>query len=127
MESKLKILIVDDSLLVRKKLTKELENQGCEVLEAKNGKEAVMTFLQHQPDGVFMDIVMPEIGGIEALQTIREIDRSANVIMLSSAGTSGKLVEALKRGAADFIQKPYTEEQIAKALADIRRKVEKDA
>lgn len=127
MESKLKILIVDDSLLVRKKLTKELENQGCEVLEAKNGKEAVMTFLRHQPDGVFMDIVMPEIGGIEALQTIREIDRSANVIMLSSAGTSGKLVEALKRGAADFIQKPYTEEQIAKALADIRRKVEKDA
>lgn len=127
MESKLKILIVDDSLLVRKKLTKELENQGCEVLEAKNGKEAVMTFLQHQPDGIFMDIVMPEIGGIEALQTIREIDRSANVIMLSSAGTSGKLVEALKRGAADFIQKPYTEEQIAKALADIRRKVKKDA
>lgn len=123
----MKILITDDSMLLRKKLTKELEEQNCEVLEAKNGKEAVMMFLTNHPDGIFMDIVMPEIGGIEALQAIRDLDKKAHVIMLSSAGTSSKLVEALKLGAADFIQKPYTAEQIAKALADVRRRVDANA
>lgn len=127
MEKKLKIMITDDSMLLRRKLMKELIEQKCEVLEAKNGKEAVMMFLKHRPDGVFMDIVMPEVGGIDALKAIREIDRKAHVIMLSSAGTSSKLVDALKLGAADFIQKPYTSEQIAKALDDLRKKVKFDA
>lgn len=123
----LKILIVDDSILVRKKLSNQLKAQRCEVLEAANGKEAVIMFLQHQPDGVFMDIVMPEIGGVEALRTIREIDPNAYVVMLSSAGTSGKIVEVLKQGAADFIQKPYSDETIERALNVIKRKVASDA
>lgn len=127
MSRRLKILITDDSMLLRKKLNQELTGQDCEVLEAKNGKEAVMMFLSERPDAVFMDIVMPEVGGLEALRAIREIDKKANVIMLSSAGTSSKLVEALKSGAMDFIQKPYTSEQIAKALIDIRKKVDTNA
>lgn len=127
MSRKLKILITDDSMLLRKKLKQELASQECEVMEAKNGKEAVMMFLSNRPDAVFMDIVMPEVGGLEALKAIKEIDKKANIIMLSSAGTSSKLVEALKSGAMDFIQKPYTSEQISKALMDIRKKVEADA
>ena len=120
LDRNLKILICDDSMLLRKKLTRELESQNCEVIEATNGKEAVMMFLKHQPDGVFLDIVMPQVGGLEALQAICEINSNAHVIMLSSAGTSSKLVEALKLGARDFIQKPYNDEQIQKALLDIR-------
>lgn len=114
-------------MLLRKKLSQELEGQNCEVIEAKNGKEAVMMFMTHCPDAVFMDIVMPELGGIEALKEIKKIDKDAYVIMLSSAGTSSKLVEALKVGAVDFIQKPYTSEQISKSLMDIRKKVNVDA
>lgn len=127
LEKALKILICDDSSLLRKKLTKELESRDCEVIEAKNGKEAVMMFLQKRPHGVFMDIVMPEIGGMEALKAIREIDKQAYVVMLSSAGSSSKLLESLKLGAIDFIQKPYTIEQIDKALIDLRKKVDSNA
>jgi len=124
---KLKILITDDSLLLRRKLKQELESLGCEVFEAKNGKEAVMMYLANQPDGTFLDIVMPEVGGLEALKAIRKINEKAQVIMLSSTGTSSKLVETLKFGAIDFIQKPYTTQQIKKTLDDIRKKVEADA
>ena len=124
---KLKILITDDSLLLRRKLKQELESLDCEVFEAKNGKEAVMMYLENQPDGTFLDIVMPEVGGLEALKAIRKINEKAQVIMLSSTGTSSKLVETLKFGAIDFIQKPYTTQQIKKTLDDIRKKVEADA
>lgn len=126
-EKKLKILITDDSKLLRKKLRLELERLDCEVIEAANGKEAVMLDLQEKPDGMFLDIVMPEVGGIEALQVIREVNPDMPVVMLSSAGTPQKLVETLKLGALDFIQKPYTSEQIKKAVEAIRQKAASDA
>lgn len=127
MGKKLKILITDDSKLLRKKLRLELERLDCEVIEAVNGKEAVMLDLQEKPDGMFLDIVMPEVGGIEALQVIREVNPNMPVVMLSSAGTPQKLVETLKLGALDFIQKPYTSEQIKKAVEAIRQKAASDA
>ena len=95
MEKKLKILISDDSKLLRKKLRAELEQLDCEVIEAENGKEAVMRDLQEKPDAVILDIVMPEVGGIEALQVIKEVNPDIPVIMLSSAGTPQKLMKTL--------------------------------
>ena len=126
MADKLKILITDDSKLLRKKLREELEKLDCDVLEAENGKEAIMRDLTEQPDGVILDIVMPEVGGIETLQVIKEINPEIPVIMLSSAGSSQKLKQTLELGALDFIQKPYTSEQIKQAVEQIRRKVEKN-
>ena len=123
MARKLKILITDDSKLLRKKLRDELEKLDCEVIEAENGKEAVLMDLQEKPDGVILDIVMPEVGGIEALQVIKEVNPEIPVIMLSSAGTSQKLMETLKLGALDVIQKPYTSDQIRQAVEKIRKKV----
>ena len=120
--AKLKILISDDSKLLRKKLRAELEELNCEVIEAENGKEAIMLDLQEHPDGVILDIVMPEVGGIEALQVIREVSPEIPVVMLSSAGTPQKLMQTLKMGAIDFIQKPYTSEQIKKAVEQIRKR-----
>jgi len=127
LETSLKILITDDSQLLRKKLRQELEGLGCEVIEAENGKEAVMKYLQEKPDGIFLDIVMPEVGGIEALRVIKEVNPDMPVVMLSSAGTPQKLMETLHLGALDFIQKPYTSEQIQKALTAIRKKVAENA
>lgn len=126
MADKLKILITDDSKLLRKKLRAELEKLDCDVLEAENGKEAIMRDLTEQPDGIILDIVMPEVGGIETLQVIKEINPKIPVIMLSSAGTSQKLKQTLELGALDFIQKPYTSEQIKQAVEQIRRKVEEN-
>lgn len=124
-EKKLRLLITDDSRLLRKKLREELESLGCEVLEASNGKEAIEMDLAHEPDGVILDIVMPEVGGIEALQVIREVSPNVPIVMLSSAGTPQKLMQTLKMGAIDFIQKPYTKEQIVRAVKAIRRAREK--
>ncbi|MBP8599315.1 MAG: response regulator [Selenomonas sp.] len=123
MAKKLKVLITDDSKLLRKKLREELEALDCEVLEAQNGKEAVMINLQEPLDCIFLDIVMPEVGGIEALQVIREVNPDLPVVMLSSAGTPQKLMTTLKMGAMDFIQKPYSSAQIAKAIETVRKKV----
>jgi two-component system chemotaxis response regulator CheY len=115
-----KVLICDDSTLVRKKLKELLEKMQCEIFEASNGLEAVEVFKKVKPDVVFMDIVMPDMDGLEALRNIRAYDETARVIMISSVGTSDKVLEALKCGAADFIQKPYDKEQIQKTINSSR-------
>lgn len=115
----LNVLICDDSMLVRKKLKELLENFGCEVCEAQNGQEGLAVYKSNQPDAVFMDIVMPDMDGLEALKEIKSFDDGAKVIMLSSTGTAVKLMEALKNGAVDFIQKPYSKDQIEQALKKV--------
>ena len=93
---KLRLLVSDDSKLLRKKLRAELEALGCEGFEAENGKEAIMKDLKDKPDGIILDIVMPEVGGIEALQVIKEVSPDIPVVMLSSAGTPQKIMKTLK-------------------------------
>lgn len=122
-QKKTKILVCDDSSLIRKQLKDLLVTMDCEVFEAVNGKIVVEVFKEVKPDVVFMDIVMPEVDGLEALKNIKMYDKEAKVVMLSSVGTSTKLVQALKNGAMDFIQKPYTTEQIEKVITDIRQLV----
>lgn len=126
LDRKLKLLISDDSKLLRKKLRAELEALDCEVIEAENGKEAILKEMNEKPDGVILDIVMPEVGGIEALQVIREVSPEVPVVMLSSAGTPQKLMQTLKMGAIDFIQKPYSSDQIKKAVEQIRKRAAKN-
>lgn len=120
-EEKLRILITDDSRLLRKKLREELERLGCEVIEAVNGKEAITLVLEQEPDAVILDIVMPVVGGIEALELIRELAPDVPVVMLSSMGTPQKLMKCLKMGAIDFINKPYTREQIIHTIERVKR------
>lgn len=110
------VLICDDSMLIRKKLKELLEAEECLVIEAQNGVDCVEAYRTARPSIVFMDIVMPQADGLNALKQIRQIDGSAKVIMLSSIGTAAKLVEALKNGAIDFIQKPYEKDQIISAI-----------
>lgn len=120
-QAKLRILITDDSRLLRRKLREELERLNCEVIEAINGEEAITCILEQEPDGVILDIVMPVVGGIAALQVIREVAPDVPVIMLSSMGTPQKLMQCLKMGAIDFINKPYTREQIIHTVERLKR------
>ena len=120
-QDKLRIIITDDSRLLRKKLREELEKLNCEVIEAVNGREAITLILEQEPDGVILDIVMPVVGGIEALEFIREVAPDVPVVMLSSLNTPQKLMQCLKMGAIDFINKPYTKEQIAQTVERIRK------
>lgn len=118
----LKIMICDDSALVRKKLRAILEEQGyVDVREADNGETAVAAIKQEAPELVFMDIVMPVKNGLEALQEILEFNNSIKVVMASSVGTQTNLLEALKQGAFDFVQKPFTPEAITQILDKVTR------
>ncbi|WP_108671968.1 response regulator [Peribacillus acanthi] len=120
MENNLKVLICDDSVLIRKKLRASLEKcKVKEILEAENGAVAVELVKQHQPNLVFMDIVMPDKDGLEALEEIKNIDTSIRVVMASSAGTQGHLKKALELGAFDFIQKPVTLESVTSIVEKV--------
>jgi len=113
MHERFKILICDDSKLMRRKLGQVLEKHfEVQIVEADNGQRAVELYESVRPGLVFMDIVMPVLDGVAALEAIRSIDREARVVMSSSSGTKEKLKRALEAGAMEFIQKPWTEEQI---------------
>lgn len=124
MVNQLSVLICDDSLLIRKKLRSTLEKCKCkEVLEAGNGNEAVELVKVHNPDLIFMDIVMPDKDGIEALKEIMEINPKAKVVMASSVGTNDHLKKALENGAFDFIQKPITLEAVTNLIEKVLKEV----
>ena len=117
----LKILVCDDSILIRKKLKDCLKDLGCsQVFEALNGQEAIDFYKKNKPDLVFMDIVMPIKGGIEAVTEIITFDKNAKVVMASSSGTKTHLKKALEAGAYEFIQKPFEEVQIKNILFSLK-------
>ena len=109
-----KILVCDDSVLARKQLMDAVNEiaTGATFLEGKNGAEAVALYKKEKPDLVFMDIVMPEKDGTEALSDITSFDKDAVIIIVSSVGTQVQLKAAIEAGAKDFIQKPIRSEQV---------------
>ncbi len=115
-----KILIVDDSMTSKKFLRNMLERAGCEIIgEASDGQEGIDKYKELKPDVVTMDITMPIKNGIEALEEIIEYDSNAKVVMVTAAGQNTNMVEALKLGAADFIQKPFEIEQISAVIKKV--------
>lgn len=114
------ILIVDDSITSRKMLRNILEDAGHSVAgEATNGEDGVKMYGQLKPDLVTLDITMPVMDGLEALRGIREQNPAARVIMITAAGQNGKIVDAIKLGAAEFITKPFERDQIVEVIGRI--------
>ncbi len=110
-------LVVDDSPYIQKELTKILERHGCEVVAtASNGLEAVKKYKELKPDFVTLDLVMPQMGGIQTLVLLRKIDPQATVIMVSSMSSKDKIVECAKAGARHYILKPFEEEKVVEVL-----------
>ncbi|WP_083270700.1 response regulator [Bacillus marinisedimentorum] len=115
-------MVCDDSLLIRKKLTGLLNSIGAEsVIEAENGLEAVQKAQNSEIDLIFMDIVMPEMDGVEAVRHIKAGLPDAYIVMVSSVGTQKNLMKALKAGASDFIQKPFQEDSIRQIIAHFQK------
>lgn len=112
------VLVCDDSMLIRAQLRDFIQglNKGITVVEASDGVKAVEMYRQHRPRLVLLDIVMPNEDGLECLKQIKEMDPDANVVIVSSSGTKQILKEALQAGAVDFIQKPWSEELVAKII-----------
>ena len=115
--SDIKVLICDDSILVRKKMSDILKAVGItEIYDAKDGVQAVEQFKAHNTDLTFMDIVMPEKTGIEALKEIKQYNPAAKVVMASTVGTQSNLTDAITAGAFEFLQKPVQDDDVYKIL-----------
>jgi two-component system chemotaxis response regulator CheY len=112
-----RVLIVDDAAFMRKLLTDALVSGGHEVIgEAGNGIEAVARFQELRPELTTLDITMPEKDGLAALAEIMAIDPSAKIIMCSALGQEGKVLEAVKLGAKDFVVKPFQPPRVLEAV-----------
>ena len=99
------------------------ERGGFEVIgEAMNGEEGYLQYKQLKPDVVTMDITMPTMDGIESLTLIRHADENAKVVMITAAGQKEKMVEALKRGAEEFITKPFDDTEVLNTLNKVASK-----
>lgn len=115
-----RILIVEDMKVERMLLRETLEKAGHEVVgEATNGEEGFQMYKELKPDIVTMDITMPKMNGIESLSLIRHFDDQAKVIMVTSEGQKAMMVDALKRGAEDFVQKPFDPQRVLETVADV--------
>jgi two-component system, NtrC family, nitrogen regulation response regulator NtrX len=107
-----RILVVDDEAEIRRSVRMILEYEGFEVFEASSGPEGLAAIDRESPDLVFLDIKMPGLDGLEALQRIRQANESLPVVIISGHGTVSTAVEATKLGAFDFIEKPLASERV---------------
>jgi two-component system chemotaxis response regulator CheY len=113
----LNVLVVDDSLIIRNTLKKQFEELGYKVVGlASSGKEAVDMYSVYKPDIVTMDITMPLMSGVEALQRIKLDFPDANVIMVTSHGEEKLVMDAISSGAKGYILKPITHGKLTSAL-----------
>lgn len=122
MGNKKRILVVDDSSFLRNSLKKILEDHGYEVLgTAENGLEAIAKYKELKPDLVTLDIIMPQMNGLEVLKLLRAVDPNACVVMVSSMSSKQSVIDCVQAGAKNYILKPYEAEKIIaviqKALA----------
>jgi two-component system chemotaxis response regulator CheY len=115
------VMIVDDSKTSRSMLRNILVEHGYEVVaEAENGQDGYEKYCELKPDFVTLDITMPVMDGIETLVKIKEYDPNAKVIMVTAAGQKGKMLDAIKLGAAEFVTKPFETNQIISIIESIK-------
>lgn len=115
-----RVLIVDDAIFMRTMIGDILRQAGYEVVgEASTGAEAVQKYKEVKPDLVTMDIVMPDMGGIDAVREIMKIDANARILMCSAMGQQGLVVEAIQAGARDFVVKPFQPSRVLEAVQRI--------
>jgi two-component system chemotaxis response regulator CheY len=112
-----KVIFVDDSSFMRSLLKGIVLRDGYELAgEAENGRDAVDLYKKIRPDLVTMDIVMPDMDGIEAVKAIRVFDPEAKIIMVSAMGQQSMVIDSIQAGARDFIIKPFQPPRIHEAL-----------
>jgi len=111
------VLICDDALFMRTMLAEIMEQAGFEVVgQASTGAEAVRLYNELRPDLVTMDIIMPDMGGIDAVKAIIGKYPEANIVMCSAMGQQALVIEAIQAGAKDFVVKPFQPSRVLEAV-----------
>lgn len=113
------VMVVDDSLFMRKHLTKLLAKHGYETIAAEDGEQVVLNYRQARPDAVLMDITMPHKDGLQALTEIRDFDSRAKVIMLTALDQELAATRAIHIGARDFLVKPASSNRVLATLRNV--------
>ena len=114
------VLLCDDALFMRTMLRGIVSQAGYEVIgEAENGRVAVELYTSLRPEIVIMDMVMPELSGVDAVRGIRQLDPEARIVMCSAMGQQALVADALAAGARGFITKPFTASRVLEALVDL--------
>lgn len=108
----MKILIVDDEKNIRTSLGRFFDLNGHSAESAENGRDAIEMARRGSFDCILLDLKLPDMEGIQVLEKIREVDPYVPVILLTAHGTTGKAVEAMKKGAFDFFEKPADEDKL---------------
>jgi phosphoserine phosphatase RsbU/P len=119
------VLIIDDDAAVRRVFRRVLEHAGCSVLEAASGRIGLALCREHEPGLVLVDLRMPEMGGLEVLTALVAEHPETPVIVVSGHGTMTDAVQALRRGAWDFVSKPLPDNEIL--VHAVRRGLEQSA
>ena len=115
-----RFLVVDDAIFMRTVLKKMLTDANFTVVgEAGNGLQAIEMAQQLQPDIVTLDITMPEMDGIQAIDRILEVSPNTKIIMCSAMGQHSKVVEEIKKGAKDFIVKPIKKTRVLQEIYNV--------
>lgn len=119
-KTKEKIMIVDDALFMQKLISGMLMKHDYKhIIFASDGEEAISLFDEHRPDIVLLDITLPKMSGITVLSEILKIDAKAKVVMCSAMGQEKLITEALRKGAKDFIVKPFHEDGLIHTITSI--------
>ena len=112
-----KILVCDDSMYMRQKIKQALQDAGYEIVgEAETGAEAITKYQELTPDLVTMDVVMPVMSGVDAVQKIMQGDDQARIVMCSALAQKKLVTDALQAGARDFVVKPFEDFQLLAAV-----------
>jgi two-component system, chemotaxis family, chemotaxis protein CheY len=111
------VLVCDDAVFMRTMLSDILQQAGFTIVgEADTGTKAVAKYKELCPDLVTMDIVMPDMGGIDAVREITAYDPDARVVMCSAMGQQALVVDAIQAGAKDFVVKPFQPSRVLEAV-----------
>jgi two-component system chemotaxis response regulator CheY len=112
------IMIVDDSMFMRKVIKGMVQKLGHSVMcEAADGREAVENYKKFRPDVVTMDITMPSMNGLTALKEILAFDPKAKIILCSAMHSQSLVIQGIKDGALDFVEKPLLPGKLKEAIA----------
>jgi two-component system chemotaxis response regulator CheY len=114
------LLIVDDSSTVRRSIERHiLSDRVTKIYQAANGREAMELFERYRPEFVTMDLTMPEMDGLTCISKIMALKPDTRLMVISALGDAATAIEAVERGANEYVVKPFSAEDLNLALANL--------